>query len=69
LEHSLLYLVLIYCVIREAFYLYSMQKLMNKLMSRNYQEYKFTEDRGKIEAPRMMVPPEDIPEDLGAITI
>jgi hypothetical protein len=46
-----------------------MQKLMNKLMSRNYQEYKFTEDRGKIEAPRMMVPPEDIPEDLGAITI
>lgn len=36
--------LLIYTISREALYLYSTNKLLNKLMSRNYHEYKSAEE-------------------------
>lgn len=60
------YIILVYLVIREAIYQYSMQRLVNKLMSRNYYEFKSAE---KLEERREIAPKvdNDMPEDLGEL--
>lgn len=62
--------LLVYCLIREAFFLYSINKLTNKLMSRNYYDYKVS-NVAEIEAKKKQ--PElkedlEIPEDLRPLT-
>lgn len=42
-EHYIVVSLLIYLLAREAFYMYSINRLVNKLMSRNYQEFKYTD--------------------------
>lgn len=46
-------LVLAYCLLREVFFIYSQQKLVNKLMSRSYHEYESANRLGqKVKAQR-----------------
>lgn len=64
---SLVVGLIAYCLIREIFFLYSTQKLLNKLMSRNYNDYTSanktsTDDKATYKAP------EEEPEDLGLLT-
>lgn len=47
--------LLVYTLTREAIYLYSMHKLVNKLMSRNYHEYKSAEEVYKPKQAQMPV--------------
>jgi len=41
-ELGLIIVLLVYLVAREIFFIYSTNKLLNKLMSRNYQDFAFS---------------------------
>lgn len=56
--------LLVYCLAREFFYQWSMQKLLNKFMSRNYYDYKISEDVGKMSQGLKIKEEDEIPEDL-----
>lgn len=61
----------VYCVIREVFFIYSTNKLLNKLMSRNYHEFAYTEAQTKIKPVHQDSFTQDdssFSEDLGALT-
>ena len=61
-------ILLTYIVGREIFYLYTVNKLMNKLMSRNYHEFKMAENVGKTTQPKIQATlNEEMHEDLGAL--
>jgi hypothetical protein len=45
----ILYALLAYCVVRELIFIYTVQKLVNKLMSRNYYDFKVSENAGTID--------------------
>jgi len=52
-------------MIREAYFLIQIQKLLNKAMSRSYHEYQLAQT---LKKPRELVRvEEDLPEDLGAL--
>jgi hypothetical protein len=59
MEHYVIVSLLTYLIVREAIFLYSTNKLVNKLMSRDYHSYQMSEKVGKLEAPK---PPKE--EDL-----
>ena len=65
---SVLPVLLCYLIVRECFYIYSTNKLLDKLMSRNYNEYQYTKNLGKAlePSPKIKVQ-EEIPEDLGPL--
>lgn len=58
-----------YLLIRELVFHFSTQRLINKLMSRNYGEYQLAEAYGKKrnEPPRIKIPNDDI-EDFGSLS-
>lgn len=57
-----------YLVVREVYFLYSHHILINKLMSRNYHEFKVSKNLGRIkEAPPKFKVQDDLPEDLGVL--
>lgn len=58
--------LLAFIIIREAFYQYTMNKLLNKAMSRSYFEYKQA-DQLKPEDKKENKIVEDDPEDLGVL--
>lgn len=60
----------LYCILREVFYIYSTQKLLNKLMSRNYNEFAYTESQAKAKKNQssMLQDNYDVPEDFGILT-
>jgi len=64
---SLVVTLLIYCFVREIFFLYSTQKLLNKLMSRNYNDYTAA-NRTTTDQVATYKGPEEEPEDLGPLT-
>ncbi len=70
IEIGLIISLFLYCVVREAFYLYSTNKLLNKLMSRNYHEFAYTEAQKKSFSNKESHQAQDegYPEDLGALT-
>lgn len=41
-------ILIAYCLIREVYFMWSQQKLVNKLMCRNYHEFQVSEKAGKI---------------------
>ena len=64
-EHTTIYALLCFMVVRECFYIYSSNKLLDKLMSRNYNEYEWTRNLKKTLEPQTpKQEPEDVPEDL-----
>lgn len=72
MPNSLIYFILAYCVLREVFFSYQMNKLMNKLMSRNYHDYQFSNHVEKTMTQEQTVQSalkEDqaLQEDLGII--
>ena len=59
---------LLYCVAREIIFIVTVHKLMNKLMSRNYHEYKLAESVGKQPKPVFnRVMDDDLHEDFGSV--
>ena len=59
--------LLLYTLCREAFFLYSMHKLVNKLMSRNYHEYKSADEVYK-PRERQAEQPDNTPiQDVGIL--
>lgn len=63
-------LLLIYTLIRESVYLYQTNQLLNKLMSRNYNEYEYTRSvmKGTMEPQHPKVNQEmELAEDLAPI--
>jgi len=46
--NDLAVILLIYCVVRECFFIYSTQKLVNKIMCRNYHDFQVSENAGRI---------------------
>jgi len=57
--------LLIYCMVREVFFVYTINKLVNKVMSRNYHEYRVANE---LTIPEPKTPLEEYPEDLGQLT-
>lgn len=47
--------------------MHTMNKLTNKLMSRNYQDYQFSETMNQKKPDRPAKVDDSIPEDLGAL--
>lgn len=66
-EHSVSIYLLIYIAVRELFFMHTMNKLTNKLMSRNYQDYQFSETMNQKKPDRPAKVDDSIPEDLGAL--
>lgn len=65
---ALVAILLLYSLVREAYFIYSTQKLMNKLMSRNYQDFQMSEKSGKINPKPVRLPvPDDEPEDFSPL--
>jgi hypothetical protein len=57
--------ILAYCVVREWLFIQTTNKLVNKLMSRNYHEYKAAESVYEKKAPQIKMglePDEDLNE-------
>lgn len=63
---SLVIGLVVYSVIREVFFLYSTHKLVNKIMSRDYNSYKMAES-GPSHEPATFKGIEEEPEDLGTL--
>lgn len=63
-------LLLCYILVRECFYIYSSNKLLDKLMSRNYNEYQWTKNMAKVaeQKPQPFKEETELPEDLNALT-
>lgn len=59
--------VLIYCLVREVFFIYSINKLTNKIMSKNYYDYEISGKLGKHEKEKQKEKEIDRPEDLRAL--
>lgn len=59
----LIYGLLGYTLIREAFFAYQLNKLTNKLMSRNYYEYEVSKKAGKVIEPEQKVYEDDEPAE------
>lgn len=60
----------VYCLARELFFLYTVNKLTNKLMARNYYDYKVSnvvELEAKNKKPELKAE-EELPEDLRSLT-
>jgi hypothetical protein len=69
-EHVVIVFLAGYTLVRELFFHYTVQKLINKLMSRNYQEFKYTDGFKSVESKDRFEPPHmdgGIPEDLGSL--
>ena len=67
MEDKIIYGLVGYCLLRELFYLYSVQKLVNKLMSRSYYEYNQAV-KFEPQKPQMKFKEEDEVEDLGVLS-
>lgn len=67
-EH-LIYILIGYMSVREIWFHYTTHKLVNKLMSRNYFDYRASEEQGKITQASSQSPHLDLdpPEDLGTL--
>lgn len=48
-----------YCIIREVYFMYAMNKLLNKAMTGNYYEFKQAESLGKQEPDKLEIPEDD----------
>lgn len=59
--------LVVWAIFREVVFLYSLNKLVNKIMAGSYREYKLTENIGKAKESVSMRATEDFPEDLGAL--
>lgn len=58
---------MVYILAREILFWYQLDKLTNKLMSRNFYDYRVTEQmKNEKPAPEKPEPPEE-PEDLGGL--
>lgn len=63
--------LVIYCILRELFFVYSTHKLLNKLMSRNYHEFVFAQNEArnsKAEAAPQAHVSNGLEEDFGTLT-
>ncbi len=60
--------LLIFCFIREAFFMYSTQKLVNKVMCKSFYDYKQAERVGQVDRPQGLAVDDGMEEDLGVLT-
>lgn len=56
-----------YCVVREFFFMYTVNKLVDKVMSRSYYDYKVSTEVGKQKPEQKFQLPPDDAEDLGIL--
>lgn len=63
MDNQIIILLLAFTIIREVLFQYSMQKLVNKVMSRNFVEYQHAEATTTVKRPTITVS-QDEPEDL-----
>ena len=57
--------LLVYILVSHVFFLYVLNKLVNKLMSRNYQEFAFAENSSRLKQTKSPQPSfDEVPEDL-----
>lgn len=59
--------LLVYTVVRELFFYHQTNKLLNKLMSRNYHEYQVSEQVEKSFVPKRIKVDGSYNEDLGVL--
>lgn len=60
-------IVLIYSAAREIIFIVTVNKLVNKLMSRSYHEYQLAESVGKPPQKAVVLPHDELFEDFGAV--
>lgn len=53
-------------IVRECFFMYQIQKLLDKAMSRSHHEYQLAQRAGKAGETKPKID-DDMPEDLGAL--
>ena len=57
--------LLVYILVSHVFFLYVLNKLVNKLMSRNYQEFAFAENSSRLKQTKSpQASFDEVPEDL-----
>lgn len=69
IDTSVVVILLLYIAVRECFYIYSSNKLLDKLMSRNYSEYQWTKNMAQVAEtkPQPFKEDSEMPEDLSAL--
>lgn len=68
MELTIIVVLLSYTIVREIMFAYQTNKLINKLMSRNYYDYKITEQSTKpVEDKIHQKIEDDEPEDMGVL--
>lgn len=60
-------LLLAYCLVREIFFVLTTHKLINKLMSRDYSTYQYSNEAYKRQEPRNITVPQDLEADLNVL--
>lgn len=63
---EIVFVLVVYTIAREIFFLYTTHKLINKIMSRNYHEFRMAEIPPAADHATHKMPEED-PEDLGPL--
>lgn len=67
-ETAVILLLVVYIVAREAFFLYSTHKFVNKIMSHNFHDYQQSVKAGNaLPAPKTVQLEEEPEEDLGVL--
>lgn len=70
MEFKIIVALLVYIFLREIWNAIVMHRMINKIMSRNYADFQYSNNVGRIKnevAPQKVYDPEDA-EDLGALT-
>ncbi len=67
-QNTVIIILLLYILAREAFFLYSTHKFVNKIMSHNFHDYSqsIANEKPRPQSPAQFVP-EDLEEDLGSL--
>lgn len=68
-EKAIILFLLCYSFVRELIFLYNTNKLINKLMSKSFHEYKYVDKLKKDESVKLSANENEVdePEDYGAL--
>lgn len=67
-DHGYVLILISYCLIREVFFMIHTQKLVNKIMSKNYYDFQISKEAGKItQSEPNYLKETGMPEDMGVL--
>lgn len=67
MERFVIVALFAYLLIRELIFIYTTNKLINKLMSRDYHAYQMSQNVGKLDTPKPKQEEDSLAEDLNTM--